>query len=106
MQHRRRDLASHPLAERELAHRLIEQPLEPHERHHRVEAFAIVSILDAVDIAQQLEALDHRQVPPELGALAEDDADARDVLDSIAPRNEALALRSIRTTASGCRREF
>src|ERR1700691_3656992 len=92
MQHRRRDLASHPFGERELTHGLIGQPFEPHQRHHRIEALAVIRILDAVDVAQQLEALDHRQVPPKLCSLTEDHADAGDVLNAIAPWNEALHL--------------
>ena len=47
---------------------------------------------NAVDVAEELEALDHREVPPELGALAEDRADARDVADAVAPGDEAADL--------------
>ena len=44
---------------------------------------------DAVDVAEELQAFDDWEIPPELGALAEHGADARDVADALAPRNEA-----------------
>ena len=88
MQQRRRDLGAHALAERELAHRLIEQPLEPEHRHQLVARPAIVALIDTVDVAQQIEAVDDRQIPPELRALTEHDADPRDVPQPIFVRNE------------------
>ncbi len=40
---------------------------------------AIVRRRHAVDVGQEIEAIEHGQVPPELAALAEHHADARDV---------------------------
>ena len=45
---------------------------------------------DVVDAAQQLEGFDHGDVPPELRALAEHDADGFHVLAALAPGNEAV----------------
>ncbi len=45
-----------------------------------------------VDVAQQVEAVDHRQVPPELAALAEHHADARHVAHPLAPGRQAVHL--------------
>lgn len=41
----------------------------------------------AVDVAEQLEAVDDRKVPPQLRALAEDDADASDMTNALIPGN-------------------
>src|SRR4029077_11689404 len=96
MEHRRGDFASHPLAERELADRLIEQPLEEHQIHHRVPGPPIIRVGNIVDVAQQVESVGDRQIPPELSALAEDHPDPRDVTDSIAPRREPVHFASAR----------
>ena len=45
---------------------------------------------DAIDVAQQVERVDHGQVPPERGALAEDRADGGDVADAVAPGDKAV----------------
>src|SRR4029078_7884479 len=49
-----------------------------------------------LDVAQQREAVDDGQVPPQLGALAKDDADARHVPNALAPGYEAAHLASPR----------
>ena len=43
-----------------------------------------------VDVAEQLEAVDDRKVPPQLGALAKDDSDASDVPNALAPGYEVV----------------
>ena len=86
------ELRAHALAERELAHRLVEQRLEPQHGHELVAPAAIARGLDAVDVGQQIEAVDHRQVPPELGALAEHHADARHVAHAVLVRHQAVHL--------------
>jgi hypothetical protein len=57
----------------------FEHLLQPHQRHQLVACRTIAVLRHAVDVAQQVEALDHRQVPPQLGALAEHHADPRHV---------------------------
>ena len=83
VEERRRQVAAHPLAERELAHRLIEEGGEVEQLGETAQIRRVAVGRHAIDVAEQFEAVDQRQVPPELRALAEDDAD---------PRREALAL--------------
>src|SRR5579885_2400629 len=94
MEHRGGDLASHPLAERELPNRLIEQPLEPHQPDHLVAGTPVFRFRNVVDVAQEIEAVDHREIPPQLRALPENHADSRDVADSITPRREPVDFAS------------
>ena len=54
-----------------------------------VEVLAMPPLGDAVDVAQELEGVGQRQVPPELRALAEDDPDAARELDPLPRRIEA-----------------
>jgi hypothetical protein len=77
VQQRRGQVAAHALAEAQLAHRGVEQRREVEHGHQLVEHGAVVGRAHPVDVAQQLERLHHRQVPPELGALAEHHADGR-----------------------------
>jgi hypothetical protein len=79
------DLAARALAERELAHRHVEQRVELEQRREPGALGLRVSGGDGVDPPQQLVRLDHGQVPPELGALSEHHADALRVADAIAP---------------------
>ena len=55
------------------------------QRHEFVARACEARRVDPVDVAQQREAVRHRQVPPQLRALAEDDADAGHV--ALAVRN-------------------
>ena len=90
VQQRRRQVAAHPLAEAQLTHRHVEQWLEIQQRHQLFARANEADAIDAIDVAQQVERLCHRQVPPELGALTEHDADARDMGDAIAPRHQSV----------------
>ena len=92
VQQRRGQVGTHTLAERELAHRHVEHWFKVHERDQTVAVVAVCLRRDAIDVAQEVEALDHRQVPPKLGALAEDDADAADVTLPVTPRGQAIHL--------------
>jgi hypothetical protein len=73
VQQRRRHLAAHALAQRELPHRRGEELGHVEQLDALVQA---VGVGHPVDGAVQREALAQRQVPPELAALPEDDADA------------------------------
>ena len=55
----------------------------------RLEVALVALGRDAIDVAQQLERVDQRQVPPQLGALAEDHADALGDLLAPAVRHHA-----------------
>ena len=87
---RRADLGAHPLAERELPHRLVEQALELQQADELVAGRTVAGGLDPIDGGEEVEALDHRQVPPELGALAEHHADARHMADAVLVGDEAV----------------
>ncbi len=69
-----------------------EQSLEIEQSDQLVTRLAIPVWRHAVDVAQQLEALDDGEIPPQLRALAEHGADARDVRDALAPRHQAADL--------------
>jgi hypothetical protein len=68
------------------------QRLEPQHSHQLVASAAIGRRLDAVDVGQQVEAIEHRQVPPELVALAEHHADARHMAYPVLVRHQASHL--------------
>jgi hypothetical protein len=82
VQQRRRQLAAHPLAERELPHRRVEERPQLEQLRERGEVAPVPLRRDAVDVAEQLERVAQRQVPPELHALADADADAARELDA------------------------
>jgi hypothetical protein len=83
------DLEAHALAEGELSDGDVEEALEVEEVGQLIFRSLVLVWGDAVDVAEELEAFDDGEVPPELGALAEDGADAGDVPDSGAPGDEA-----------------
>ena len=83
VQQRRRHLAAHALAQRQLAHRRRE------ERGHVEQLDALVEALlvgHPGDGAVQGEALAQRQVPPQVAALPEHDADAPGQVATLAHR--------------------
>ena len=90
VQQGRGDLGAHALAERELAHRLVEEPLQAQEGDEFVAVAAVALRRQAVDVAQQVEAVGDWQVPPELGPLTEDDADLRHVGDAVVEGRAAV----------------
>jgi hypothetical protein len=75
VQQRRGDLAAHPLAQRQLPHRHVEEPVEPQHLGAPLQPCALLRFGDAVDRSEQLEAVAQRQVPPQLAALAEHHAE-------------------------------
>ena len=66
MQQRGDQLHLHPLAQRELAHRLLGQLLHAQETGQLIQRVPELRRRDRVDLAQELEAIGGRQVPPEL----------------------------------------
>src|SRR5579872_2486761 len=94
MQKGRRYLASHALTERELSQRHVEQRSNLHALDEFVEVSRKGFAWHAIDIAEQFEALDYGQIPPQLGPLAEDHSDACDVPDSLVPGYEPIDLAS------------
>ena len=88
VQHRRRQLAADALSERELAYRRLQERVEIEYLAKALETRAIAPGRHAVDMAQELERVDQRQVPPQLHALSEHRADAFRELDPPARRLE------------------
>ena len=76
VQQRGGDLAAHPLAERQLAHRGVEERLHLEQlARTRRSRGCQRRRRQPVDGAEQPERVAQRQVPPQLAALAEDHAD-------------------------------
>ena len=90
MQQGRGDLGAHPLAQRQLAHRLVQHPLQPQQGDQLVAVGAVAGGFDAIDVGQQVESLGDRQVPPELAALAEHHADPRHMGDAVGEGHAAV----------------
>ncbi len=86
VQQRGREIAAHALAERELAHRRRHEAVEIEDLDEVREVRAVAVARHPVDRAQQFERLAQRQVPIELAALAEDDADVAGVLPALLVR--------------------
>ncbi len=88
-----RQIATHALAERELPHRCIQELVQPEQLAKEPEIGPVASLRNAVDVAEQIERIPQRQVPPQLGALAEHDADPLRYSRATAMRGEAEYLR-------------
>ena len=84
-----RELGAHALAERELADGLGQQRFEAQQGHELVAPATIALGRDPVDVGQQIEAVEDRQVPPELAALAEHHADPGHMAETILVGHEA-----------------
>ena len=103
VQQRGRDVAAHPLAEAELADRRVEQVAEVEQVEELVEVGAVAVVGDPVDLAQQLEGVAQREVPPQRGALAEHDADPAGQLRAAPARLEPGDAEVAGRWAPGCR---
>src|SRR3954454_5002445 len=75
VEERRREVGAHALAEREAARYRREDLLQLEQLREAGHSLAIHVLRDVEDVAQERERLAHGAVPPELRALAEDDAD-------------------------------
>ena len=91
MEQRRGEIAAHPLAERQFPNGLVKVGLQSQDLVEDLHPFAVVGVRKAVDLLEQPEGLDDRDVPPQLGALAENDADRGDVTGPVPRGNEAVA---------------
>src|SRR5215467_690743 len=92
VQHGSRYVAPHSLTKRELPHRLLQQLINLQQIDERFGGWAKLRFWHAVNIAKQLEAIDDRKIPPQLCALAKDNADASNVKDAFVPGNESIDL--------------
>jgi hypothetical protein len=93
-----RQVAAHALAQAELPHWHVQQRFKVQHRDQLVPRTGVAGRRNTVDVAKKLEGLDDREVPPELGALAEDDADVTHVGDPLLPGrpSEDLAPAGVR----------
>jgi len=78
------------LTKRELAHRLMEQLVNFQQIDERFGGRPKLCFRHTVNSAKQLEAVDDRKVPPQLCALAKDNADASNVKDAFIPGNDSI----------------
>ena len=88
MEHCRGQLAADALAERQLTDRCVQERIEVEHVAEAREVRPVALGGDLVDVAQQLEGVDERQVPPELHALPEHRADPARELDPPSRRVE------------------
>ena len=97
--------AAHPLAERQLAHRGVERarPISSCSTSSSVRAARRARRRAGGSRPRMRERLAQRQVPPQLRALAEDDADAPGQLAPLAHRVQPARAHRARTSAPGCR---
>ena len=86
VEQRHAQVGAHPLAEAQLARQAVEELVQPEQLLDHAEHPLVALARDVPDDALPLEARRHRLVPPQLGALAEDDADAADVARAVAHR--------------------
>ena len=92
MQERRGDVAQHALSQRKRADLLRIQLLQPHQFVEHAHVFIEGLLVDLVDFLQNLERLDHGQVPPQLRALTEHHAHDLRLADSIFVRRQSIDL--------------
>ena len=78
------EVAAHAFAEREFAHGRVEIIADGENFIEALHAGFEIALGNVVDAAEQLEGFDDGDVPPKLGALAENDADGFDVLAPLA----------------------
>ena len=82
------ELTAHALAEGELAHRRVDELVELQQLGALVEPVAVRAAVDLVDVAEQVERVGERQVPPQQRALPEHHADSPRERDAVARRHE------------------
>ena len=103
VEQRRRELAAHPLPERELAHRHVEQRPEVEPLREAAQVGRVALGRHPVDVAEQVEAVAQGEVPPQLRSLTEHHADAPGQLGALPARLEAVHAHRARRWARGCR---
>ena len=81
------NIRAHTLTQRERAHRRIQEGVQFQQLAELVQVAPEAVGRDAVDVLQQFQRLDHRQIPPQRGAVAEHRADVRHVSLAFAPRH-------------------
>jgi hypothetical protein len=85
VQQRRGDLRAHAQAERELAHRHVQEVGDLEQLGEVLHALLEVAARLAVDVAVELERFDHRNVPPQQALLSQHHADVLGIGDALPP---------------------
>ncbi len=83
------ELHLHPLAERQLADRLVEQPADIEQIDEFIHGLAELFRLDAIDLLVQAKRLSGGQIPPQLILLSHDEGEATPIGVIALPRHEA-----------------
>ena len=92
VQQRRCEIAAHALTERQLAHGRTQKRVEIEQLAHTANVVRVALGRHTINVAQQLERIDQRQIPPQLCPLAEHDADALSQLLASAVRHHTQHL--------------
>ena len=90
VQERCGNLTAHTLSQAELADRCAEDLAEVQKRCQFVQIAPVYRRFHLIDVTDQLEGVDYRDVPPELRALAEHHADVAYVLAAVLPRHQPI----------------
>src|SRR5579883_1304426 len=77
VQQGRRQVPTHPLTELELAYRGMHKLVQVKHHTQTLEIGVIPLLWNTIEETQQMQRVQQRQVPPELGTLSKNDADAR-----------------------------
>ena len=92
VQQRGGQVGAHALAQAQAAHGRIQERAQLQQVVEQAQVVLVAIFRHAVDVVQQVQRLDHGQIPPQAGALAEHHADAPDVLGALPPRHAAVHL--------------
>ena len=106
VQQRGREVAAHALAERKFADGHVEQFGQAEDLIEKFHALVVVALRNVVDAAQEFEGFDGRDVPPELRALAEDDADGFYIGGTLAPGDKTIRENFARRRHQDARQHF
>ena len=100
MQQRPAQLRAHPLPQRQLPQRRLHDVPQVQRRRQLVQPPPIAPLVNAVNVAQEVERIANRHVPPELHPLPEHRAEAAHMCLPLRPRRAP-----IHRTAAACRRQ-
>ena len=103
VQQARGQLAAHPLAERQVAHRLVEQVGGVEQLAQLGDAALLGGAVEPVDGGQHPVRLARRQLEPQQRPLPEQRADARGQAPAVLPRHDAEHRGLARRSGGGCR---
>ena len=97
------EVTAHALAQAELAHGYVEKRFEIENGNHFVAGLRVLVMIDAIDVAEQVERFDDGQVPPQLRALSKDHADLWRRGRCVPSRGCGRGFHSGQNRVRGCR---